>query len=367
MNSAEASIKKLNCSITPRHLTELRRDLWNDEPLPTTLVFQDQIKVHAEIAYRGAHTRKAKKKSYFINHAGRKKVKGEREFHLNAEYYDPSFMRNALSFKFLDLIGLIVPHWEYVKFYINGKYEGIYLKLESVNEDFAEKHRLNPCSIIYAIDGDANFSLHSDLDKSLKKNLLQGYELKSGNKSALMRLTEFIVFVNTATHQEFEKRITEYINVRQYLSWLAGVVCLQNFDGFVHNYALLLDEQTNQFIIIPWDYDATFGRDVNGTDMGAEYVRIEGYNTLSARLLAIESFKNIYAGLMNSLLDQTFTTKTITPMMDDLFAQLEPEVQGDPYVGKYVQEFRQEPRFIKDFIQARNDFLSRELSSRGWK
>ncbi|AZB44878.1 spore coat protein [Bacillus sp. FJAT-42376] len=366
MKDPDYFLKKLNCSISPRHLTDLKRDVWNDDPLPITFSFQDKASVHAEIAYRGAHTRKAKKKSYFIQNAQGNKGKSEREFHLNAEFYDPSFMRNALSFIFLKEIGLIVPHAEYVKFFMNGKYEGVYLKLESVNEDFAEKQNLSPCSIIYAVDGDANFSLYSDLDRSLKKSLLQGYELKSGKKSAMTRLTEFILFTNTASHHEFESRISDYMNVRQYLTWLAGVVCLQNFDGFVHNYGLILKEETGQFMIIPWDYDATFGRDVNGIDMGAEYVRLEGFNTLSARLLAIESFREMYAGLMRTLLAGSFTIDALSPAIDDLYGLLEKAVETDPYTGKYMKEFTQEPDFIKAFIQARNTYLSAELSKKGW-
>ena len=33
-----------------------------------------------------------------------------------------------------------------------------------------------------------------------------------------------------------------------------------NNDGFTHNYALYRNSETGLFEIIPWDYDATWGR-----------------------------------------------------------------------------------------------------------
>ena len=51
-------------------------------------------------------------------------------------------------------------------------------------------------------------------------------------------LQEMIIKINTISKEEFENEIVKYINVNAYLCWLAGVVFTQNFDGFVHNYAL---------------------------------------------------------------------------------------------------------------------------------
>ena len=55
---------------------------------------------------------------------------------------------------------------------------------------------------------------------------------------------------------------------------LLGVIFTQNFDGFVHNYALYRNAETGLVEVIPWDYDATWGRDVNGKVMREDYLRI---------------------------------------------------------------------------------------------
>lgn len=65
---------------------------------------------------------------------------------------------------------------------MNGKDEGIYLELESVDEYYLKKRGLPKGAIFYAVDGDANFSLMSDLDKGIKKSLEMGYQKSAGQK-----------------------------------------------------------------------------------------------------------------------------------------------------------------------------------------
>ena len=105
---------------------------------------------------------------------------------------------------------------------LNGKNEGIYLEIESVDEFFLANRKLPKGSIFYAVDGDANFSLMSDLDKDVKKSLEFGYELKYGEAEDDYHLQEMILKINTLSREEFENEIIKYVNVDKYLRWLAG-------------------------------------------------------------------------------------------------------------------------------------------------
>lgn len=52
-------------------------------------------------------------------------------------------------------------------------------------------------AIFYAVDGDANFSLMSDLDKGIKKSLEMGYQKKCGTGKDELHLQELIIQINT--------------------------------------------------------------------------------------------------------------------------------------------------------------------------
>lgn len=346
--------------IHPKDYQELRRDIWNDEPLPAKLKIGNK-KLEIDIAYRGSHIRKFKKKSYHIAFYKPQIYKGAKEIHLNAEFKDPAVIRNKLSFDFFNEIGVLSPRSQHIFLSINGRNEGIYLKLESVDECFLKKRSLPEGAIFYAVDGDANFSLMSDLDKEVKRSLDLGYEMKWGNEQDIFYLQEMILKLNTTPRAEFEKEIQKYIHVEQYLYWLSGIVCTQNYDGFVHNYALYLNRETGLFEIIPWDYDATWGRDINGKEMSEDYVRIQGYNTLTARLLDVPSFRKKYQLILQEILEEKYTVANLQPKVEQLYKQIKPYVQKDPYIRDRQTLFENEPELILRFIEKRGNYIRNHL------
>ena len=244
---------------------------------------------------------------------------------------------------------------------LNGKNEGLYLEIESVDEFFLANRQLPKGAIFYAVDGDANFSLMSDLDKEVKKSLEFGYERKCGADEDEYYLQEMIFKINTLSNEEFENEIVKYVNVDKYLRWLAGVVFTQNFDGFVHNYALYRNMGTGLVEVIPWDYDATWGRDVNGKTMREDYLRIEGFNTLTARLLHVKRFRLHYKELLETILTNQFTIDYMKPKIENVFSLIRPYVEKDPYVKENLEEFDKEPDFIFNYIEARGKYIRNQL------
>nr|WP_295972581.1 CotH kinase family protein [uncultured Bacillus sp.] len=356
----ETAVPEYRLYIHPQEMVELRKDIWINDPLPAILKINKK-KLDVDLAYRGSHIRGFKKKSYHISFYKPKVYRNAKEVHLNAEYKDISHIRNKLSLDFFSDIGSPAPASQFVFLTLNGRDEGLYLELESVDEYFLANRNLAQGAIFYAVDGDANFSLMSDLDKGVKPSLEFGYEKKCGSEEADFYLQDLIIKVNTIPRAEFEKEIMKYVHVEQYLCWLAGAVLTQNYDGFVHNYALYRSDETGLFEIFPWDYDATWGRDVHGKDMPEDYVRIEGFNTLTARILDVPSFRRRYKQLLLEIIGHQFTVDFIRPKIDAMYNLIKPYVLKDPYVKDRITLFEKEPDIICSFIQARSRFLKSEI------
>ena len=347
--------------IHPLDISELRKDIWNDEPVAAMLTVNKK-KYEIDLAYRGSHIRDFRKKSYHVSFYRPTMYRNAKEVHLNAEFKDISLIRNKLSLDFFSDIGCLSPQSRFVFLKINGKNEGVYLELESVDEHFLAKRKLPNGAIFYAVDGDANFSLMSDLDKEIKKSLEFGYEKKWGTDEDNYFLQDLIIKINTIPRADFEKEIVKCLNIDHYLRWLAGVVFTQNYDGFVHNYALYRNGETGLFEIIPWDYDATWGRDVNGKIMAEDYVRIEGFNTLTARILDVKTFRFRYKQLLEEVMCHQFTLDYLKPKVEAMYELIRPFVQKDPYVKDRIDQFEQEPEVITNFIKARGNFIRSQLS-----
>ncbi len=344
--------------VHPLDLSELKKDIWNNDPLPATLTIQKK-RYDIDLALRGAHIRKFPKKSFHVQFYKPKTYKGVKEIHLNAEYKDPSMIRNKLSLDFFKDIGVHSPQCRHIFLKVNSQNSGIYLELESVDRQFLMKRGLPDGPIFYAVNGDANFSLMSDVDKKIKTSLTLGYERKYGLSEDNAELEKFIYQVNTMLNNEFEKEINQYLDIDRYLRYLAGIIFTQNYDGFVHNYALYQNRETGLFEVFPWDYDATWGRDINGKYMREDFVSILGYNTLTARLLHTDKYRKQYQLILKNILNEQFHHDYLKPKIDLMYESLEPFITQDPY--KDEEEWIKEPQRIYDYIEGRRKYISTHL------
>lgn len=348
--------------IKPQDLRQLRSDIWSNEHIPAKLKVGHST-YHIEIAYRGALTRDLPKKSFHINFVKPGTFQGGREIHLNAEYLDPSLIRNKLSLDFFKSLGVLSPEAKYVLLSLNGTVLGIYLQLESVDDLFLKKRGLPQGPIIYAHNDDANFSFLDPDTEEIKESLFDGYKLKCGQEADEDRLCEMIYKINTLSRSDFSQEIRRYMDIENYLRWLAGVVCTQNYDGFIQNYALYANPTTNLYEMIPWDYDGTWGRDCHGQMMEPDYFPIQGANTLTARLLDIEEFRHRYRNLLEEILATLFTPEFLEPQITANYQLLRPHIRQDPHKRKAVAKFEAEPSFILDFISKRNSYLKNQLAT----
>lgn len=352
---------KYEILINPKWLRKLENDIWNDDLVPAVLkIGEDRYSV--KLSYRGNVIRDKKKRSYRIVFQKPYKFNGAHEIHLNAEFSDLSLSRNKLSLDFFDRIGVISPHSQHVLLYINGYSKGIYLEIESFDQFLLEKRNLPDGAIIYATNNRANFSLLTK-KKEIKKRLDQGYTLKYGDKDDIDDLQNFIAIINALSNEDFEKEIPQVLNIEKYLRWVSGAVCVQNYDGFIHNYALYKNGETGLYEITPWDYDGTWGRNLHGRKLDYDYVPLTGYNTLSARLFYFPQFRKQYKEILSSILENHFTLDVQKPIIEELFESVKPHMSLDPYISSTPESLEKEKKVFFNFIKKRNSFLNKELTS----
>ncbi|MCD1261166.1 CotH kinase family protein [Paenibacillus athensensis] len=279
------------------------------------------IKQHIVMGYRGGHTRYYPKKSYEIRI-------GNRTIHYNAEYDDPSMLRNALSFQFFEKLGVPSPRTRHVRLVLNGVPLGLYVEIEGVDRSFFSKRRVQARSLLYAVSNKANFRLY-DNDGEAKRMLSSGYEVVIGTSKELTQIARFVRSVHTLKQSALLAYLKSHLNIPQYLRWLAGAVCTGNYDGFDQNYALYRTAGSLRYHISPWDYEGTWGRNCYGELDGSDIVRITGYNGLTEKLLAFPVIRREYRRVLTHTLNHSFTLRELEPLISRLHAALLPELSAD--------------------------------------
>jgi len=90
---------------------------------------------------RGNTSRTAKKKSFKISfnsfQKGRK-YHGLEKLNINGEHNDPSIIRSKLSWDIFAELGIQASRANHVKLYINGRYYGLYINVEHIDENFVK-------------------------------------------------------------------------------------------------------------------------------------------------------------------------------------------------------------------------------------
>ena len=355
------SIPHYHLSIDKKGMKKLKKDKWSDQLVPAVLQV-DQTNYEVKTTYRGAHTRKFKKKSYMVEFNDTNLFHQQKTLHLNAEFNDYSLLRSKLSFNLFHKLNVLTPKAEHIMLTHNNLFSSIYLKLDSIDEFYLNNHNLPDGPIYYAQNDDANFSLLRPDDYKPKKSLLDGYMRKYGLESDDHSVEILLYKINTLSQDKFITEINNLIDVEKYLSWLIGVVCTQNFDAFIQNYALYQNRETNRFEVIPWDYDATWGRDINGRIMEHDYIPISGYNTLTARLLACPTFRTRYRLKLEQTIETFFTTKELEKEINELHQILRPYAINDTFLKNKLSYFDSEPEFILQYIRDRVNFIKKELT-----
>jgi hypothetical protein len=280
------------------------------------------------IRIHGASSQGYPKKSYGITLDTPARWFGMREsahWVLNAAFIDRSLMRHKLSYDlFRSLSRTNAPRFaaasRFVEVNLNGKYLGVYLLMERIDRAMLglkpyETNASEHACIYKAIDHAANFNRlgHSGYEQREPDPLIQSY---------WKPLDRFNRFVSTAPDEEFfnpGKGIAAQLDLENTIDFHLLVLLTSNMDGFDKNLLLAMDApQTNapppRFFFVPWDYDATFGRNWSGGPFKASAWLS---NHLFERLLTDRTYRTRFAARWEHLRQREFSLPTIYRMIDE--------------------------------------------------
>lgn len=332
---------------------EMEKNLWNDLYVPAKMTTNGRT-VSVSVRYRGGHTRGYPKRSYEV-------VRKNQAFHYNAEFDDPSILRNALSFAFFPMIGVAAPRTKHVLLMINDQPLGVYLEIEGVEKLFFRRRNIGASSLFYAVNNQADFGVYSPDTSRLKTSLLSGYEYRFGNASEKIRLKSFIHGFTSRKGAQAEAFIKARLDVNNYFRWLAGAILTGNYDGFEQNYAIYRSRKTGKLRMIPWDYEGTWGRNCYGRIVDSNLVSVSGYNYLTRKLLGYRSFRNQYKTILQNALNGPFTENKLMPIVERIIYRLSPYIREDGTRRFSYSEFLAEPIVFRRYIQERREIVSAEL------
>jgi putative membrane-bound dehydrogenase-like protein len=257
-----------------------------------------------------------------LNRFGDQQWHGLTALQLHAMPTDPAKGREALAYAVFRAAGVPAPRTAFaeVTLTVPGKYNkeylGLYTLVENVDRRFladrfgTDKGLLMKPFRVRGID-----HLGDDWEK------YQGQYRPQSEPTAeqARRVIAFARLVNQAGDEQFKKEIASYLDVDEFLGFLAANALLSNLESFFalgHNYSLYLHPETNQFLFIPGDLESALA---NFLMMGTPDQLMDlsltrpypGANKLPDRLLAVKEIGAKYRKLLKELSATVFTKERL--------------------------------------------------------
>lgn len=366
--NAAAQIPEYRVTMTAASYESLyTRDIFSDVYLPVTSFESDTgTWANASIRFKGHSTRYYPKKSYRLRFTAANLFQNKVQINFNSMYTDKSFLRERLAWDIFQDLNALAPRGYHSRLSINGDARGLFFFVDKVDRYFLQNRSRTVAPTYEASDTYTAADLTIQPDSLLKLF----YEKAIGSAGDYSDLAALINAINTAPDSSFKDTVDKYFDVSSILHWFTGNTLMMMGDSYVKNYFLYRDtsKPAQQWTLIPWDYDLSFGR---MGDLAIPYpasLLNDGFaytfpplagpaNVLKDRFMATPALHERFRLYLDSTLQSVFTGARMVPRIDSLSALIGNDIAADPEKWGTIQDFNDHVEALKYYVTARRNYL----------
>jgi spore coat protein CotH len=365
LDNEDAQLPLYELEVSPADLVDLYSHALSDEEVSGVFTYEGQA-YPVTVRYRGGYGRYVHKKPWNIRFPNRSPFPGRDQINLRADYIDRTLMHTKLATDLFEAADVLVPEAEYVLLTLNGEYQGVYISNEQVDEGFLDRTGKNPNTSIYK-------AVHTDTNDWTKAQpseqaYYDAYEKKTNRDTGYDDIISFIEFINNSPDEDFAHKLRQVFDVPKFLDAYAVNVLISNGDFAHHNAYLLHDLGTNQWELVPYDFDVTFqqiDRPINEATAASPIQPREWTSVLLTRVLDVPQFRAYYCHRLAEFMNTVFSDPSMESLTKTNYATIEQDGLRDWHKvhREYNAWFTGGPVEIKDYVAARRAFLRSEMET----
>jgi spore coat protein H len=306
------------------------------------------------VRLRGNTSRTHEKKSYKIDFReyGGASFYTYKKFNLKPDVNDPSLMREPTTYLFYREMNVVAPRTHYTRLFINGEYMGLYINVESIDDEFMDLRFGHEEGFLYKASFGADLSSTA---QATNTNLFES-QMNDNIADSRTQLSTFISVLNNTPVEQLKTELEKVFEVDRFLRQYAVEALLGHWDAYAYNknnYYLYYNGKSGKIDFIPFDTDNTWGIDWVNRDWATRdlnnWQRTNEARPLVTRILAVEEYRLTYQHYLRILLNSYFNTTYLTPKLNAIKSMIAPALQSDTY---YPRAFGFD---INDFANSLND------------
>lgn len=328
--------------------------------VPATLLFDGQpwgavtLRYKGNSSYRGARTDlKRSLKLDFSGAAQHRRFFGLSKLNLNNNAFDSSQMRETLAYDVFHHADVPAPRTAYARVFISvpgeheREYAGLFTVVEQVDQTFFMQRWGHKVGVLLKPEGLSGLpDLGSDW-----KSYAASYSAKLPTKSHdAQRMIAFVQFVDHASDQDFAAHIADYLDVDEFLRFLAAETVIVNSDSPLamnHNYYLTIRPDTGKVVWVPWDMNMAFGGFRRGeVDLSIYRPSAPGMFPLADRVLSNPALLERYKQAVREMIQENMSRARMDTEIRRLETSIRSAAALDPSTGalQFDANFADHPR-----------------------
>jgi spore coat protein CotH len=273
---------------------------------------------------------------------------------------DISFVRERLSYMIFEAMNLPAPRQTFARLFVNDRYWGVYSVVEEINKDFLRRRLGEDTGWLYEYKWARDYYydyLGDDPDVYLER--FEPKTRESNPQAGALR--DFLRFINQSSDAEFRERIGEFINVNDYLRFVAVEAYLAESDGQLgdegaNNFYVYKMAAGNPFVWIAWDKDVTMHQFERSILANAEK------NVLFRRLIAHPPNREIFLAAVEEAASKAGGVGgALVQALDFAYTQIRAAVHLDPNAPHPGQEFDESIEGLREFLELRAGTVTDEV------
>jgi hypothetical protein len=300
---------------------------------------------------------------------------GLRGVALDNVYSDMSLLRDTLSMNMFSKLGLAAPRESHARVYLNNEYIGAYVIIEAIDRPFisrtfgAAEANVESGGYLFEYNWVRTYGFES-LGPGLEE-YAEIFAPKTRETDSLTGLfapfKELVRAINESPDDLFVQAVEKYLDLPQFMKYLAAENFLADEDGLVgewglHNFYMYRFRDGRPWQLIPWDKDHTFTSAAHRINYQIDT------NVLFNRAMQFQELSQIYYDTLVAAADLADEPASDDPRgwlareVDRQLARIQPAVSEDPKYPFSLDDFEADGEFMRVFARTRAPFVRCEVA-----
>ena len=300
---------------------------------PATLAVDDQEPLKAKIHFRGGVSAGYPKHSLALKFPERTPLCGmpeDKDWILNANYIDKTFMRHKLSYDLFRKMNPDVnraPLCAYAMVELDGKPEGLYVVMQKMDASTLGITKGDSSAVVFK---EPPVFYEDSIVPQEKDNYYHQTFPKKRKKDRSAQAEQLHRFLFGSSDPAFRDSVGTLFDLDNIADWHLLLLFSNNSDGLLKNFFLYKADDRTPFRVAPWDYDHSFGRDGdNEPNMMARIIDCDR-SVLLRRLSAWAPYRQKLAARWQQLrADGIVSPEAFAQMVEENRSQIDKAVKAN--------------------------------------